>query len=162
MLLTFSDPICFTASVWCSDMPLSVLSVLVCASPTLPPSQPHNGPLRQTTHANTYIHPAWHIRAEVILPWHAGGNQCHIALCTACPTTLQMRLLKWSDLCSYTGLLSTLPFCPHYAAPIILSSQGSKPKQTLNFSCFVISCAATEQPTNTCLHIDLVSAAAWL
>ncbi len=48
------------------------------------------------------------------------------------------------------GFLSALPLFPHYAAPIILSSRGSAPKQTLNLSCFVISSVATERPSNTC------------
>lgn len=43
-----------------------------------------------------------------------------------------------------------LPLFSHYAAPIILSSRGSAPKQTLNLSCFVISSVAAERPAKTC------------
>lgn len=139
--------------------PASGETVCLCfihASQTLPPSQIHLAPEAWT---NTYIHPA-DTCIGVILSWHGGCNQCHLALWGAYPTAPPNEAFKMKCSSQPHGF-SCLLFS-HYAAPIILSSRGSGPKQTLNLSCFVISSVATEPLTNTCSpHIDFMSAAAW-
>lgn len=80
--------------------------------------------------------------------WNVSGNQCHMILWAQ--AYIYIYIWKWIFLLGLlVSCLLVLSFS-HYAAPIILSSWGSVPKQTLNLSCFVISSAATVQPTSTC------------
>lgn len=113
------------------------------------------------THINAHIHPAWHIRTEVILPWHAGGNQCHITQCAAYPTTLQMRSIKWSVLLSY--MVPRLLFPSFPITPPPSCCQAEEVCLSRHLIRLVLSLALWPQsdPQIHAPRIDFMSAAAW-
>lgn len=158
MILT-SDPICSTAGIWCRDMLLSVLSVLLCATPAL---HHHSLTMSTRTHslAQKHIYTkhdtsiqrlSWfEMSVAISVTWYCGHKHIYIYIYES----EFFFLAFWSLVC----LSSLFPITPPPS-----SCQAEEVCLSRHLICLVLSLALQPQcnPPAHAPRIDLMSAAAW-
>lgn len=155
------DQLALFASPPACDVPKR-LRAIYHFSPPRPPSQPHDGPLRQTTCQPAYAQCDTHtppqrlsccVTLVLISATSSGGGE---------PNSVPKDSRKKIECLWRLYASNSPPPPPRRGAAVTLSSRGSRPKRTLHLSCFVINSVAAQRHTNTCpsapAFIDLTSA----